>query len=99
MDIRHSLQGIVFEWNADKAAENLRKHQVSFQTACEVFFDPFVHLLEQEQHGLVLRNTLVGMTVQWNVLCVVYTERSGDIFRIISARRPTTSERRRYEEQ
>lgn len=42
MDIRYTLQGILFEWDADKAAHNFSKHQVPFETACEVFFDPFV---------------------------------------------------------
>jgi len=99
MDIRYSLQGILFEWDADKATINFTKHQVAFETACEVFFDPFVHVLDEEQHGDEYRETLIGMTLQWNVLCVVYTERQGDIFRLISARPATSIERHSYEEQ
>ena len=99
MNIRYSLQGILFEWDAAKATANVKKHQVSFETACEAFFDPFVYLLDGEQHGDEYRETLIGMTLQWNLLCVVYTERLGDIFRIISARSATSMERRYYEEQ
>ena len=73
MDIRYALQGILFEWDAEKATANFKKHQVSFATACEAFFDPFVYLLDEEQHGDEHRETLIGMTLQWNVLCVVYT--------------------------
>lgn len=99
MDIRYSLQGIQFEWDTDKAASNFNKHQVSFETACEVFFDPFVHLLDEEQYEDDARETLIGMTLEWNVLCVIYTERQGDVFRLISARPATSTERQYYEEQ
>jgi uncharacterized DUF497 family protein len=40
-----------FEWDDNKAASNLRKHGISFQTAARVFTDPFlqpkVHLEPQ----------------------------------------------------
>jgi len=29
-----------FEWDIDKAAKNLRKHEVSFEEAVSVFYDP-----------------------------------------------------------
>jgi len=32
----------VFEWDADKAAGNVRKHGISFETAVAAFSDPFV---------------------------------------------------------
>ena len=41
MDIVFELQGIEFEWNAEKYALNLNKHGVKFEDAAEVFFDPF----------------------------------------------------------
>lgn len=81
MDTRYSLQSILFEWDTDKATCNFSKHQVSFEMACEVFFDPFVYLLDEEQYDDDHRETLIGMTFEWNVLCVVYTERQGDVFR------------------
>jgi len=36
MDVHYILHGQAFEWNAAKAAANLRKHRVSFEKACEV---------------------------------------------------------------
>jgi uncharacterized protein len=99
MDIRHTFQDIQFEWDSTKAESNLAKHSVDFETACETFFDPFVLALEEEQYGDELRETLIGMTLQWNILCVIYTLRRGDIFRIISARPATPEERRYYENQ
>lgn len=99
MDIRYALHGVLFEWDAAKAAANLKKHQVSFETACEVFFDPFVYRVDEEQSAGEHRETLIGMTLEWNVLYVVYTERQDDVFRLISARPTTGVERRYYEDQ
>lgn len=36
MDKIFELQGIEFEWNAEKYAVNLRKHSVKFEEAAEV---------------------------------------------------------------
>ncbi|MBA3634657.1 MAG: BrnT family toxin [Acidobacteria bacterium] len=41
MIVIFELQGINFEWDEEKYAANLRKHGVKFETAAEVFFDPF----------------------------------------------------------
>jgi uncharacterized protein len=35
------LQGLEFEWDAQKAQNNALKHGVEFEEAAEVFFDPF----------------------------------------------------------
>ena len=99
MDVRYTLHQIQFEWDSAKAEANLIKHKVSFEEACQAFFDPFVYVLEDEVHRDESRETLLGMTLQWNVLYVVYTIRQGDLFRIISARPATSVERRLYEEQ
>jgi uncharacterized DUF497 family protein len=50
--IHHEVRGCLFVWDADKAAVNLKKHKVSFQSACGVFFDPF-YLMMQDigEHG------------------------------------------------
>jgi len=99
MDVEHSYQGILFEWDGDKADANLAKHGISFETACEAFFDPFVFVADEEIVDDETRDTIIGMTQRWNVLCVIYTIRLGDRFRIISAREATPTERRDYESQ
>lgn len=99
MDTRYVFNEITFEWDSTKAEENLVKHKVDFEVACQAFFDPFVYVLKDEIHADEIRETLVGMTLQWNVLYVVYTLRQGDRFRLISARPATSTERRLYEEQ
>jgi uncharacterized DUF497 family protein len=44
--IQHELRGVAFEWDSDKADTNVQKHGVSFHAACEVFFDPFVTIVD-----------------------------------------------------
>ena len=41
-----------FEWNALKAAGNLRKHGVSFAEASSVFFDPLSPTGDDPDHSL-----------------------------------------------
>ena len=98
MDIGYTLRGIDFEWDEAKAAANFSKHKVSFETAVEVFFDPFlvgggVEIIKGEQ-----RETVVGAAENLRILYVVYTIRN-EIIRIIPARVVTKPERNRYENQ
>ena len=37
-----------FEWEVAKAANNLKKHRVSFETATRVFIDPFA-MIQQDR--------------------------------------------------
>lgn len=89
-----------FEWDALKAALNLRKHRVSFEDAARVFLDP--NRIEtydgRDAYGENRRKT-VGM-VEPALLVVVYTVRGdeGDIIRLISARKADAHERRQYRE-
>jgi uncharacterized DUF497 family protein len=46
VDTGLELRGQTFVWDSEKAAINLRKHNVNFQEACEVFFDPFFRLVD-----------------------------------------------------
>jgi uncharacterized DUF497 family protein len=99
MKIDYSLHDIRFEWESQKAEINLHKHGIAFETACEVFFDPFLRMMEPENLNEQIREAIIGLTMDWNLLYVVYTMCKGDIFRIISARSVTKHERRSYEEQ
>ncbi|NUM77116.1 BrnT family toxin [candidate division KSB1 bacterium] len=98
MTVSHVLHGIKFEWDSRKASINLRNHRISFEAGCEVFFDPFVKLVDTETRAGELREAVVGMAVNWRLLYVVYTQR-GKSLRIISARPATNTERRSYENQ
>ena len=88
------------EWDARKADANRRKHGISFDLAQEVFADElYVRLYRGDEHGEKRWWTLGLVGAQ--VLVVVHTwieNEEESVARIISARRATASERRRYEE-
>ena len=88
-----------FEWDDQKALENLAKHGVSFGEATEVFYDPnAVETSDPEHSSDEARFVIIGYSAT-RMLFVVFAERLGDVIRIISARPPTPSERKIYEEQ
>ena len=98
MNDHFTLHDIDFGWDRQKALVNLAKHDVSFESACEVFFDPMLLLVKDEVLDNELRTHLIGMTVNWRVLYVIYVMRDETV-RIISARRAEPYERKRYENQ
>jgi len=98
MNVRCTLHKVLFEWDSQKAAVNLRKHNVSFELACEAFFDPFVCYLDDEIVGSELRERIVGLTTTWILLYIVYVLRD-DRIRIVSTRLVTKAEREIYENQ
>jgi hypothetical protein len=61
--IDYSLHGIRFEWESQKAEINLRKHGIAFETACEVFFDPFLRMMDPENLNGQIREAIVGLTM------------------------------------
>lgn len=97
MEAVRRLRGIVFVWDQRKAKVNHQKHRVSLETACEVFFDPFIRTLRSEWTGGEERELVIGLTESWKVLVVACTFR-GESIRIISARPATDQERVDYED-
>jgi uncharacterized protein len=85
----------LFEWDDDKAAANLAKHEVSFEQARLVFDDPYPLDIEDHTPG-EHRLNIVGASGGL-LLFVVYAYRS-DRIRIISARKATRHERKTYHE-
>jgi hypothetical protein len=87
-----------FEWDAAKAAANVRKHGVSFDEAGSVFLDQLALSGPDPEHSLgESRYITFGMSSLRRLLAVSHTYRPGAI-RIISARRVTRAERKLYEE-
>jgi uncharacterized DUF497 family protein len=84
-----------FEWDAIKARTNLAKHGVSFEEATTVFDD--ARAIEAPDLYDPARFVLIGMSRVLRVLFVVHCQRDHRI-RIISARRATPEQRRKYEE-
>jgi uncharacterized DUF497 family protein len=88
-----------FQWDPDKAAANFRKHGVSFDRAISAFKDPrFVEWPDEDVDYGEPRFVYVGMTDQATVVTVIYTERD-DSIRIISARKASRYEEKRYRDE
>jgi len=93
------LNGLEFDWGEDKAASNVQKHGITFEEAETVFDDPNLLLeLDLKHSDIEEREIAIGFSEKARLLMVVTTERYETI-RIISARRATQAEARRYAEQ
>ena len=85
-----------FQFDPNKAASNLKKHEVSFADAEGVFYDTFaIHQLDPDSADEE-RFIAVGMGSAGIVLVVIYTLR-GEEIRLISVRRATRNEVKKYE--
>jgi uncharacterized DUF497 family protein len=91
----------IFEWDPVKAAENVRKHGVTFEEASLVFRDPLARSGYDDEHSSSEEERWVtlGLSRQ-ELLVVVHTSveyMRAVTVRIISARLATRNERRNYE--
>jgi len=90
---------IRFEWDPSKATSNRKKHGVSFEEAQSVFYDEFALQFYDDEHSRddEERFLMLGMSAEARLLLVCHCERkSGEVIRIISARRATTRESKFY---
>jgi uncharacterized DUF497 family protein len=92
-----------FEWDDRKAETNLQKHRISFEVACLVFDDPHrmtgpdPHLDGDRWQTIGAIGTLTTVVV-FVVHAEIEDEVGDEVRRIISARKATPSERKRYGE-
>ncbi len=89
-----------FEWDPKKALSNQEKHGITFDTAITAFDDPYALIAPDEKHSndLEIREWIIGLSDK-GVLVIIFTKRSaGKIYRLISARKASRSERKMYEE-
>ena len=87
-----------FEWDDDKAKQNIRKHGVSFEEASSVFADPLALTIPDPLHSEEEdRFVTLGESHRRRLVVVASTDR-GAAVRIISARVATRRERKDYEE-
>ena len=88
-----------FEWDRAKAANNIRKHGVSFDEAVTVFKDPLAFIFDDTNHSdQEHREIIIGRSALPRMILVCFVERVEDILRIISARPATRQEIKDYEE-
>jgi len=89
---------LLFEWDPDKAKENLEIHGVSFDEAGTAFRDTLSLTIYDPLHSEEEdRFVLMGNSHKDRLLVVVHTVR-GDNIRLISARKASKKERKQYEE-
>jgi len=92
------MRKITLSWSDKKAAENLRKHGVSFEEAASVFSDENARLIHDPDHSSEEdRYILLGFSSKLRLLIVHHTYRGDEQeIRIISARKATRREGRQY---
>jgi hypothetical protein len=93
-----------FDWNSTKEQQNIRKHRVSFRQAATIFRDPNQLSLYDEEHSEDEERWItLGIDSTGVVRVVVHTfEQINDELcqiRIISARKATNLEVKRYREE
>lgn len=86
-----------FEWDEAKNLENIRKHKIDFADVSKMFDSSM--LIEPDARFDYGEDRWIGIGFLGNgVAVVVWTERQGDVMRIISARRANRYERQRFEQ-
>lgn len=91
-----------FEWDPVKARKNRRKHGVSFGLASEVFQDPLLLSMPDDEHSETEERWVsIGHAGNGQLLVVIHTFQEIDerntAVRIISARTAEKPERKQYE--
>ena len=76
---------------------NLKKHGVSFESACEVFLDPLL-LVKDAGDANGVAQAVIGESFEERLLFVVHIILDEEVIRIVSAHPVTSHERREYEE-
>ena len=89
-----------FEWDERNAVANLSKHEVSFEEAQTVFYDPLACIFDDEWHSTdEPREIIIGHSNSNRLLLACFTERDPGLIRTISARHATKRECRDNEER
>ncbi len=92
------MSALRFEWDERKAADNAKKHGVSFDEAKSVFVDERAKLIDDPDHSEdEERFVLLGLSSALRMLLVCHCYRSeGNVIRIISARKANAKESKSY---
>ena len=93
-----TVGAVQFEWDDAKSAANKRKHGISFEEALTVFFSAPLYVFHDPDHSEdEERYIAFGFSASSRILAVVHCEsRGGKIVRIISARKATKAEQKKF---
>jgi hypothetical protein len=86
-----------FEWDKRKGQTNIKDHGLDFADADQVFESPMlVKLDDREDYG---EDRWIGIgLMDMRVVVIAFTEPKENTIRIISFRKATSDERKRYEQ-
>jgi uncharacterized DUF497 family protein len=87
-----------FEWDEQKSSANRRKHGISFEEAKTAFLDDNARVIPDPEHSEdEERFVLLGLSISLRALVVCHCyRRSGEVIRIISARKADRDEIEQY---
>jgi len=85
-----------FQWDETKNTANIRKHEIDFVDAIEVFQHPILTNIDTRENYKEERWISIGQILS-RIIVVVYIETDNDTVRIISARKATKHEKEYYE--
>ena len=86
-----------FDWDERKNQANLAKHGLDFADVCRVFDHPILVNLDDGMEYGEERWIGIGL-LDMRVVVIVFTEPKQNMIRVISFRKATTGERKRYEQ-
>ena len=86
-----------FEWDKQKNKANIEKHGLDFADAHKVFESPMLVRIDDREDYDEDRWIAIGL-MDMRVVVMVFTEPKENTIRIISFRKATTDECRRYEQ-
>ena len=89
------MDELQFEWDEDKAAQNLAKHGVSFLAAAVIFANEIIERIDDREDCGELRFIALGR-VEADIYRVAYTWRGEKVIRIITAQKASKYERETY---
>lgn len=90
---------MIFEWDESKNITNQRKHGLSFEIAQTVFSDPLALIRMDRGTHEEERWQIIGKVSKTLLVLVIYIvcDENTEIYRLLSARKVTTHERKVYE--
>jgi len=88
---------MLFEWDENKNAENIRKHGLDFADAWQAFQNPMLVKLDDREDYGEDRWAGIGIISSGIVVVFIFTEKEQETIRMISIRKATKNECTRYE--
>ncbi len=90
-----------FEWDDNKNQKNIKKHNITFEEAIEIFEDPLhISILDKRFNYFEERWITLGQSKRRKLLVVAnlfFDDMGEEVIRIISAREASSHEQRQYE--